>query len=157
MRGRVEGRFIFSTALSKHLVPFALRNPPPILLPCDSAAGNLRLNGRGMRNRGFREFAKWMATAEGIWNTARKQKSERQTVYEWLDYRGKLTAQSLSSPYLVLYNAAGTNISAAVVDRASLLLPFAVEHKLYWAAFESAAAAHYLTAILNSNVPNSGD
>jgi hypothetical protein len=32
MKGRVEGRFIFSTALSRHLLPFALVSPPPILL-----------------------------------------------------------------------------------------------------------------------------
>jgi hypothetical protein len=95
-----------------------------------------------------------MHEAETIWNAARKQKAERQTLYERLDYHSELTIQNLSRPHLVLYNAAGTNISAAVLDRQSLPLPFVVEHKLYWAAFDGEEEAHYLAAILNSNVPN---
>jgi len=155
MKGRVEGRFIFSTALSRHLVPFALASPPAILLPCETSQGSLTvLTADELRRKGYREFAKWMHEAETIWNAARKQKAEKQTVYEWLDYHGKLTVQNLSRPYLVLYNAAGTNISAAVLDRHSLPLPFVVEHKLYWAAFDTEEEAHYLAAILNSSVPN---
>src|SRR5947209_8238623 len=95
-----------------------------------------------------------MHEAETIWNAARKQKAGRQTLYERLDYHSELTIQNLSRPHLVLYNAAGTNISAAVLDRQSLPLPFVVEHKLYWAAFDGEEEAHYLAAILNSNVPN---
>jgi len=155
MKGWVEGKFIFSTALSRHLLPFALLNPPAILLPCETEGSSLTvLTADELRDRGHRECAKWMYEAESLWNAARKQKAQRQTVYEWLDYHGKLTAQSLAHPYLVLYNAAGTNISAAVVDRHSLPLPFVVEHKLYWAAFEAEEEVHYLAAILNSNVPN---
>jgi hypothetical protein len=155
MKGRVQGRFIFSTALSRHLLPFALVSPPAILLPCETNHGSLTvLTTYDLRRKGYREFAKWMHEAETIWNAARKQKAERHTLYQWLDYQGKLTAQNLSHPYLVLYNAAGTNISAAVVARRNLPLPFVVEHKLYWAAFDSDEEAHYLAATLNSSVPN---
>jgi hypothetical protein len=155
MRGRVEGRFIFSTALSRHLLPFALVDPAPILLPCDVKGSSLTVvTGDELRRRGFREFAKWMHEAESVWNTARKQKAETQTLYERLDYHAGLTCQTLSAHYLVLYNAAGTNISAAVLDRHSLPMPFVVDHKLYWAAFDTVEEANYLIAILNSNVPS---
>ena len=155
MKGRVEGRFIFSTALSRHLLPFALTSPPSILLPCETDQGSLTvLTVDDLRRRGHREFAKWMHEAETIWNAARKQKAEKQTLYQRLDYHGGLTVQNLAHPYLVLYNAAGTNISAAVVQRQRLPLPFVVEHKLYWAAFDNEQEANYLAAILNSNVPN---
>jgi hypothetical protein len=155
MKGRVEGRFIFSTALSRHLLPFALLSPSPILLPCETKGSTLTvLTADDLRSKGYREFAKWVHEAESIWNAARKQKAEKQTLYERLDYHAGLSCQTLSAPYLVLYNAAGTNISAAVVDRHSLPMPFVVEHKLYWAAFDSKEEAHYLAAILNSNVPN---
>ena len=155
MKGRVEGRFIFSTALSRHLLPFALIDPPAILLPCEANGNNLTvLTADELRSKGYREFAQWMHEAESLWNVARKQKAERQTLYERLDYHAGLTCQTLSAPYLVLYNAAGTNISAAVLDRHNLPMPFVVEHKLYWAAFDSQEEAHYLAAILNSNVPN---
>jgi hypothetical protein len=112
------------------------------------------LTADDLRGKGYREFGKWMHEAEIIWGAARKQKAEKQTLYERLDYHGELTIQNLSRPYLVLYNAAGTNISAAVVHRQSLPLPFVVEHKLYWAAFDHEHEAHYLAAILNSNIPN---
>lgn len=155
MKGRVEGRFIFSTALARHLLPFALIDPPAILLPCEARDSSLTvLTADALRHRGYREFARWMHEAESLWNAARKQKAERQTVYEWLDYQGKLTDQNLSHPYLVLYNAAGTNIAAAVLARCSLSMPFVVDHTLYWAACGTEEEAHYLAAILNSNVPN---
>lgn len=155
MKGGVEGRFIFSTALSRHLLSFALLNPPTILLPCEVNDSSLTvLTANELRGKGCREFAKWMDEAERLWNAARKQKAERQTLYQRLDYHAGLTCQTLSAPYLVVYNAAGTNISAAVVNRHSLPLPFVVEHKLYWAAFDSKEEAHYLAAVLNSNVTN---
>ena len=155
MKGRVEGRFIFSTALSRHLLPFALVSPPPILLPCEMNGGSLTvLTADELRRKGYREFAKWMQEAERLWDAARKKKAENQTLYERLDYHAGLTVQNLEHAYLVLYNAAGTNISAAVVDRHSLPMSFVVEHKLYWAAFDTEEEAHYLAAILNSNVPN---
>ena len=136
-------------------MPFALVSPPPILLPCETNDGSLTvLTADELRRKGYREFAKWMHEAETIWNAARKQKAENQTLYQRLDYQRELTVQNLSHPYLVLYNAAGTNISAAVFDRHSLPMPFVVDHKLYWAAFDTEEEAHYLAAILNSNVPN---
>jgi hypothetical protein len=55
---------------------------------------------------------------------------------------------------LVLYNAAGTNVSAAYFDRIAPTLPLVIEHKLYWAAFNRPAEAHFVTAILNSTGVN---
>src|SRR5439155_14934609 len=42
----------------------------------------------------------------------------------------------------------------AYVDRKALKLPFVVEHKLYWGAFDSQEEAEYLVAILNSEAVN---
>ena len=112
------------------------------------------LTADDLRRKGYREFAKWMHEAETLWNAARKQKAENQTLYQRLDYQRELTVQNLKHPYLVLYNAAGTNISAAVFHRHSLPTQFVVDHKLYWTPFDTEEEAHYLVAILNSNVPN---
>ncbi len=155
LKGQVEGRFLFFTALSKHLLPFALVNPPTIVLPCDGTRQKLSvLAADDLRTKGYREFARWMRAAEVIWNTARKQKAEKQTLYERLDYHGELTGQNLKATFLVLYNAAGTNIAATVVDRRTLDLPFVVEHKLYWGAFDDDEEAYYLAGFLNSTVTN---
>ena len=68
--------------------------------------------------------------------------------------RETLTAQDLRHRHLVLYNAGGTNVSAAHFDRESDPLPFVVDHKLYWAAFSDPQESDYVTAILNSETIN---
>ena len=71
------------------------------------------------------------------------------TKLQWFDYSGKLPPQRPSQRHLVLYNAAGTNVSATYCDREGLASPFVVDHKLYWTACEAAEEAHYLVAIFN--------
>ena len=70
---------------------------------------------------GIAEFyGNWLlaaSKAETFWKKHRAAKSERQDPYQRLDYSRGLTSQPLEYRYLVLYNAAGTNISAAVFDR----------------------------------------
>ncbi len=154
MSGMVEGRFLFTTALSRHVLPFAHFVPADIVLPVSVKDGNLTIvKAQEMMDSGFREFGTWMKAVEELWNTKRGDKADKQTVYEWLDYQGKLTAQSLRQRHLVLYNAAGTNVSAAYFDRHAYPT-FVVEHKLYGAAFADPDEAHYVVAILNSDTAN---
>jgi hypothetical protein len=153
--GMVEGRFIFTTALSKHVLPFVHLVPVDLVLPITVKDGNLTIiKAKEMIDKGFREFGTWMQTVEALWNTKRGDKADTQSVYEWLDYQGKLTSQSLRQRHLVLYNATGTNVSAAYFDRDELPIPFVVDHKLYWAAFSDPDEAHYVVAVLNSETAN---
>ena len=156
IEGQVEGRFIFSTAISRHLLPFALLEPAVIVLPVlADRTGALELcTADDLRRQGYREFAGWMEKVEHIWNTKRKKKAARQTAYERLDYQGELTRQNTHSQHLVLYNAAGTNVAAAHVDTEALCHSFVVEHKLYLCVCKSAAEADYLAAFLNANEVN---
>lgn len=155
MKGEIEGRFLFSTALSRHVLPFALLEPAIVALPIVEVNGRLEVRSADrLRKEGYRELAAWMSKAERIWAEKRRGKAEKQTLYEWLDYNGKLTAQSLRKRHLVLYNAAGTNLSAVRIDRRSLPLPFVVEHKLYWASCDDEREANYLAAILNASTVN---
>ena len=155
LSGHVEGRFIYCTALSKHIVPFAVLEPATVVLSLWPGGDGLVLrSAEELRHAGFREFAAWMKKAERIWNEKRERKAARQNVYERLDYQGELTDQNLGARYLVLYNAAGTNLAAACVDRQSLPLQFIVEHKLYWAACTTPAEADYVAAVLNSEAVN---
>jgi len=154
MKGMVEGRFFFSTALSRHVVPFAHFAPANIVLPVSVKDGTLSVvQSQKLVASGFREFGAWMRKAEEIWNAKRGDKAAKQTLYERLDYQGELTSQSLVHRHLVLYNAAGTNVSATYFDRHDYPT-FVVEHKLYWAAFADPQEAHYVAAIFNSDVPN---
>jgi N-6 DNA Methylase len=151
----VDGRFLFSSALSKHVAPFVVMNPAVVVLPVVVRNGQPSLiSSDGLRREGYREFAEWMSQAETIWLEKREGKAGRISLLGWLDYQGKLTAQNLNQRHLVLYNAAGTNVSAAHFDRKSNPLPFVVEHKLYWAAFNDPTEADYVCAVLNSETVN---
>jgi SAM-dependent methyltransferase len=111
LSGKVEGRFIYSSALSKHVLPFTVLPLPTVVLPVLRKDGELSLiDSDHLRSSGFREFAQWMEKAEKLWDERREDKAKRQTVYEWLDYQGKLRSQNLDERHLVLYNAAGTKV-----------------------------------------------
>ncbi len=154
LSGMVEGRFIFQTALSRHILPFVSLSPPWVVLPVESENGVLSVvEADKLTKEGYREFSKWMKKVEGLWKDKRGEKADKETVYAWLDYQGKLTAQNLRHRHLVLYNAAGTNVSATYFDRHEHPR-FVVEHKLYGAAFSNAREAHYVVAILNSATAN---
>jgi hypothetical protein len=154
LSGMVEGRFIFQTALSRHLLPFISLHPVSVVLPLESEDGVLSvIQSKTLTKEGYRDFAKWMKAAEQLWNTKRGDKADKQTLYERLDYQSGLTVQSLVHRHLVLYNAAGTNVSAAYFDRHEHPR-FVVEHKLYWGAFSNAHEAHYVVAVLNSQTAN---
>lgn len=95
-----------------------------------------------------------MSKAESIWDIKRGEKAEKQTLYQRLDYQRELTRQNPSQRHLVLYNAAGTNVSASRFDRLAYALPLIVEHKLYWSAVADENEADYLTGLLNSDTAN---
>ena len=155
MNGLVEGKFIFTTAVSRHLVPYSLLTPVMVALPIEEKNGSLSLlTADRLRKDGYREFGKWMKTAEDLWNLKRGDKASGETVYEWLDYQGKLSAQKLSQRHLVLYNHSGMNVAAAYFDRHHQVAPFIVDVKLYYAAFATRQEADYVAAVLNSETVN---
>ncbi|MGC9293543.1 MAG: N-6 DNA methylase [Acidobacteriaceae bacterium] len=154
LQGNIEGRFLFCTAISHHVLPFVLLEPSPVVLPLEESNGAYyTLTTRELKRKGYREFAKWMEQAEKIWNEKRGAKTSH-TLLQWLDYSGKLTSQSPAHRHLVLYNASGTNISATTIDNARLPLRFVVDTTLYWIAVKELSEANYLAAILNSEVVN---
>ena len=153
--GSVEGCFIFSTALSRHLVPFRLLDPVYVVLPFETHDGALNmLTAKQLKGKGFREFGKWMLTAENTWNEKRGSKSDKQSIYQRINYQNGVTNQSMKHRHLVLYNHSGMNVSATYFDRFSAPAPFIVDVKLYWAAFSNLREANYLAAILNSDIVN---
>lgn len=154
LKGNVEGRFLFSTAISHHVLPFALLEPATVVLPLEESNGSYyTMKTHELKRKGYREFAKWMDKAGKIWDEKRGAKTSH-SLLQWLDYSGKLTSQSPRHRHLVLYNAAGTNVSATYCDRKALNLPLLVEHKLYWAAFNNPAEAYFVVAVLNSTSVN---
>jgi len=155
MSGFVEGRYIYSTAVSRHLVPYSLVGTINVVLPIVEKHGELHvIKAHELTAQGDREFGKWMKEAEQIWNSKREDKADKQSLYERLDYQKELTRQDLSQRYLVLYNHSGMNVAAAFFDRGTQKVPFIVDVKLYWAAFSNPEEADYVSAILNSETVN---
>lgn len=150
IRGQVEGAFLYRVALSKHVLPFLVLQPAEAVLPIRRLGGKVQvLNVSELRKLGFRETAKWMAKVEKEWASTRGAKTST-TATEYLDYQGKLTSQPTGVAPLVLYNASGTDLSAAVVEPHAFGGRLIVDHKLYWLACDSAEEAHYVCAFLNA-------
>lgn len=62
--------------------------------------------------------------------------------------------QDPEAKYVVLYNAAGTNVSAALHTRKPGEKPFYVEHKIYRAEVQTSEEGAFLVAILNCEEVN---
>lgn len=155
LTGLVEGRFIYSTAISKQVLPFVVLDPVTVALPITEKQGLLTMHtAEALVANGYREFGKWVREAERIWAEKRKGKAKKQNLYERLDYQRELTRQDLSQRHLVLYNHSGMNLAAAYFDRRSCALPFVVDVKLYWAAFRDVQEANYVAAVLNAEFVN---
>jgi hypothetical protein len=71
-----------------------------------------------------------------------------------LNFHNGLTQQNLNAEYLVLYNSSAKDANALVVNRSSLDLEFICESKSYVYYLNNENEAYYLTALLNSSVPN---
>lgn len=160
---RAEGQFLFRTAISRSIVPFALVDPPLVLLPLIEVEGEGSnparyevLESEALMAMGARYASGWFAEADRIWNAHRTEKNAARetTLIEYLNWQGKLTGQNPASRYLVIYTSSSSDASACVVDRTTFDHPFVVDHKAYWCAFDSLQEAHFVAGYLNSNWAN---
>jgi hypothetical protein len=162
LSGRTEGTLLFRTAISRNIIPFALVDPPLVLLPVMPSENDKGqecfevLDADGLLENGFRYASAWFSEAERRWE---KNKTERNdaagmTLQGRLDFQRGLTLQNPRARWLVLYTSSATDASAAVIDRRIFDHPFIVDHKTYWCECRSEAEAHYLSAYINSGYAN---
>ena len=153
MSGRVEGKFLFAAPLAKHLLPFVMLPPPPVVLPYERGEHSATmLTPTEMRREGYRHAATWMTDATKHWERHRPNSAKAMTPQDWLDYQGKLTDQTFGKRVWVLaYNHSGTNISAHYFRADSFGLPFVADAKLYYMIVKRETEAAYLAAVLNSS------
>jgi len=144
LTGRVEEIFVRPTYLGENVLPFRLAQPSEAVIPFDD--GRL-LSGSDPRIDRYRGLADWWRRAEDIWKTHRRPASTR-SLLDQVDYMHKLGQQFPTPDIRVVYTASGNNLAAAIlIDRRAV-----VEHALYWARALSMEEAHYLSAVLNSQV-----
>jgi hypothetical protein len=159
LKGRAEGSLLFRTAISRNVIPFALVDPPLVLLPViveENAPTKFKvLSAEGLLEQGDRYASAWFFDAQSRWDKKKtdKNKEMETSLSTYLDWQSKLSDQNPKARYLVLYTSSATDASATVIDRRSFDHPFVVDHKTYWCECGE-VEAHYLAAYLNSGYAN---
>ena len=163
MSGSAESKFLFTTLLADGLIPFGCIQLNLAVLPLNTSLGkNKMTDSKETLKEGFSGASKWFADCESLWET-NKKKGIQENIYEWLNYRQKMTSQHPTGFQNVLYNTSGTNLTACVVDATDLdnlkigelvTQGFIAESVTYQLQTESYDESHYLCAVLNSSNVN---
>jgi hypothetical protein len=158
--GKIESQFIFRTAISKSILPFALFKPDLVVLPI--IIENNQQNKKTIKlysadelmKGGYLNAAKWFRDIENVWKIHRTEKNEIISSENYLNWQNKLTDQNLSIKYIVVYNSSAKDANATIIVREDIDLEFISEHKGYSFYTDNIEEAYYLSAILNSDLPN---
>jgi len=155
----VEKKFIYGVFTSAEVLPFCHLPPSIAVLPIVPEGSRYRIIRKEEALRaGYTKLAKWLEEAEKIWSEVRGEKEKKMTMYEWLDYRRKLTTQSSSARFKVVYIHSGSYLTATVIDikkvleENKLLNGLVVADTLYYYDTNNEEEAYYLVAVLNSTV-----
>lgn len=157
--GKLEGSFLFTTAVAKNVVPFLLVEPLLVALPLvirdEKGEKRFEIVDHDVILKD-RFASRWFAEAERLWNYFKTEKAKRSgmTYLDRLDYQRGLTEQNPDARFIVIYTGSATDASAAVVDRNAFEAPFIAEHKTYWCEARSENEAHFVCAYLNSGYAN---
>jgi methylase of polypeptide subunit release factors len=161
----VERDFIFATMTGKFVLPFKPQFQP-VVLPLKIDGEKLTiLTSEDLRKDGKLKMANWLAAAENAWKKNATATSLRNfpRAMDYMNYHNKLVLQKQDLKYYVVYTASGSHIAAAVVDRKKIpdfevgrikISPsgFVADVKTFWFGTNDVEEAHYLAAILNSDV-----
>ena len=135
--GKIESNFIFRTALSKSILPFAIYKPDLVTLPITIVTNNnnekeIKLHSiKELLEAGYSNASKWFQNAETNWANRRTAKNSKIGALEYINWNNKLKSQNLNAPFIVLYNASAKDANAAVVGRNNFDLEFIVDTKAY--------------------------
>lgn len=168
MRGNVEANFIYATLLGGDIVSFGFSRLRSVVLPLVPTPTKYRLfDIMPLRRKGF-AMATWLEKAQKLWEERRTAKAVTRfpRVLGRLDYNTLLSSQNPRKKYVVLYNGSGTNIASCVIYKHARALKFSlpkvtinsrgfiVDYKSFRYETNDSNEAHYLCAVLNSNVIN---
>ncbi len=155
LKGEVEAQYLYATILGRQLLPFGYTGLSLVVLPMEDKQTGLSMVNKEMAlGKGHSGLHNWLNQTEALWNT-KKKVGNKSTVYQWLDYVGKLTSQHPAGYHTVVYNRAGTNLASCVISPPLLKtgLPvkgFAADADTYYYQTKDDMEAHYLCAFLNA-------
>jgi hypothetical protein len=155
LKGEVEAQYLYATILGRQLLPFGYTELSLVILPLEDKPTGLSMVNKEMAlGKGHSGLYEWLSHTETLWNTQKKV-GNKSTIYQWLDYVGKLTAQHPTGYHTVVYNTAGTNLASCVISPplSKIGLPvqgFAADADTYYYQTKDEMEAHYLSAFLNA-------
>lgn len=173
LEGHIDDVFLYATLLSKQLVPFGTRRLHLVALPIRIGwpRGYVPVEGEIQEERFIpvslaemrepfsgmdRSADDWFAPAERLWQKNKKG-TTKETLADWLNYQNKITAQSATPGYLLVYNASGSNITSALIDSQHLPVingaqprSLVLDHTAYWYRCATSEEGYYLSALLNA-------
>ena len=150
----VETAHVFDVHLGETVAPFITLPPLQAVLPISTQT---RIERNAITHDVYPESlrqrtrTRWQ-TMNNLWNQ-NKRTSNKKTLLDQLDYLNKLSAQlawqrdNKERPFRVVYTSSGRPTAALVENHKAV-----IDHKLYWVACDTLAEAHYLLAVINSNV-----
>jgi len=160
LKGKIESKFLFRTALSKSILPFALYKPDLVVLPITinkngSDEKEIKLHSADeLMSDGYLNASRWFKNAEYFWDLYRTEKNKKIDLEKYLNWQNKLTNQNLNACYLVIYNMSGKDAYSTVVKRENLDLGFLVDYTTFRLELHNENEAYYLSSVLNSSIPN---
>jgi hypothetical protein len=154
LEGNVEAEFLYQTLLSTDLVPFGNLPFRTVVLPIMWKEDHyVMLKAQEARSEGYLGLAEWLENCEAIWGEKRGEKAERESIYDWLDYRKKLSEQS-HKRYSVVYPDVNRVMFGAVLKtpkEGTVAKAQIVESALYYFHTDNSSEANYLASWLNSS------
>lgn len=163
LEGTVSGIYLYSTLLSKHLLPFGWQKLNLVALPAKlNEEGKLEML-QGLlayaADANLRSYQQWFEKTEQIWE---ERKKSEMTLQERYDYHKLLTRQNVKDEFRVIYGASGSNLACCVLDiefdglrvNGRRVQGAVIDYTTFFYAADTKSEAHYLCAILNSKHVN---
>ncbi|MFW9898943.1 MAG: Eco57I restriction-modification methylase domain-containing protein [Candidatus Thorarchaeota archaeon] len=142
---KIEALFQYKTFLNKDLIPFLLKRKRNVFLPVN----NQFIFNFEYLNK-YTYAMNFYNEMNDIYQAKKKKTSNIETLFSNLNYWNKLSKQIDNKNYMIVYNASGSNLKAAVIN--NLKNKIVVGSENYYFSTDSKEEAYYLCAILNTPI-----
>ncbi|MHA1724206.1 MAG: hypothetical protein ACTSXH_05115, partial [Promethearchaeota archaeon] len=141
----IEKEFCFKTFLNLDLVPFGIKKFRNVFLPIDN---DFEFNMEYLKNN--TKAWEFYNEINRFYVENKKNTSKINSLFDNLNYWNKLTKQRNNKGFLIVYNASGSNLKAAVIENFDKNIIVSSEN--YYLSTDSQYEAFYLSGILNSPI-----
>ena len=141
----VEKKFIHLVVKSVDLIPFLILKYRTAFLPIEinENTGGYRLT-TDHQSKGWKYFQ----LLDQLYRKHQKPDASLPSLWQNIDYQGKLTASRQRAPHKVVIQSGGTKVKAAVVSNPDVI----IDHACFFIGTNDLKEARYLCAILNAPI-----